>query len=170
METYQFILAGAGAAVVILLWLALRFGRQVARAMLIGGILTLGILTALALLRQASAARQAAKAAIVAASGQAVSSVVTVFCLGGLTAALAGAMGAAGVFWIRWQLAERNRRQLKQRTRPRWYTSWRMKTNRYRLATLTYRFGGGDGQTCDPGAGGHPVRRLCNPGRALIVG
>jgi hypothetical protein len=119
METYQFILAGAGAAVVILLWLALRFGRQVARAMLIGGILTLGILTALALLRQASAARQAAKAAIVAVSGQAVSSVVTVFCLGGLTAALVGTMGAAGVFWIRWQLAERNRQRLRRRTRPK---------------------------------------------------
>ena len=119
METYQLVLAGTGAAMVILLWLAVRFGRQVARAVLIGGILALGILTALALLSQASAARQAAKAATVAASGQMVSSVVTAFCLGGLTAALVGAMGAAGVFWIRWQLAERNRRQLRQRTRPR---------------------------------------------------
>jgi O-antigen/teichoic acid export membrane protein len=105
--------------VAALLWLVLRFGRQIARAVLVLGILILGILTALALLSQASAARQAAKAATVAVSGQAVSSVMTAFCLGGLTAALVSAMGAAGVFWIRWQLAEHNRQRLRRRTRPK---------------------------------------------------
>ena len=39
METYQLILIGIGAAVVILLWLALRFGRRIARALLVSATL-----------------------------------------------------------------------------------------------------------------------------------
>jgi hypothetical protein len=99
--------------VVALLWLVLRFGRQIARAVLVLGILILGILTALALLSQAGAARQAAKAATVVASGQ----VIMAFCSGAMGAVTVGALGLAGYWWVRFRLLAQHHMQRPSRQR-----------------------------------------------------
>jgi hypothetical protein len=122
------ILCGVGA--VALLWLALRFGRHIARALLVGGILAVVVVVALALLSQAGAARQAAQAATVAATGQAAVSVVSAFCMGGLSAVVVAALSTAGLFWLRWArlrwlvgqneafIAQLKRQRLRRRALP----------------------------------------------------
>lgn len=102
------ILYGIGA--VVLLWLALRFGRQIAWAVLVVGILAVGIITSLALLTQASANRETAQAVKVVSMGQSFTLVASVACAGMLSMA---AVGAAGLFWLRWKL-EKRRWQLPQ--------------------------------------------------------
>ena len=99
--------------VAALLWLVLRFGRQIARAVLVLGILILGILTALALLSQAGAAGQAAKAATVVASGQ----VIMAFCFGAMGAVTVGALGLAGYWWVRFRLLVQHHVQRPRRQR-----------------------------------------------------
>jgi hypothetical protein len=71
VETYQMIMVGLGAAVVLFIWLLLRFGRHIARVLPVGGILAVGLVVALAILSQAAASRQAARAAIMTAVARA---------------------------------------------------------------------------------------------------
>jgi hypothetical protein len=112
------ILGGIGA--VALLWLLLRFGRQVARAALVVGILAVVVIGALAFLSQASATREAAsatrqvaRAATVAASGQ----VVVAFCFGAMGAMTLGALGFAGFWWVRFRLLAQRHKQRPRRQR-----------------------------------------------------
>lgn len=109
------ILSGIGA--VVLLWLLLRFGRQIARAVIVVGILAVGVIVALALLAQASASRQAAQAATIAATGQAATSLVLAMGIGALAVVAVGGLGGAGVFWVRWKLAEQRRERIASRQR-----------------------------------------------------
>jgi len=101
-----------GAAIVALLWLAIRFGKRIARTVLLLCILAGAVILALAMLSQAGASRQAAKAATeamsavrVVAVGQSVGTVITILTLGAMGMVTVGALGAAGVFWLRWRLA-----------------------------------------------------------------
>jgi hypothetical protein len=101
-----------GAPIVALLWLAIRFGKRIARTVLHLCILAGAIILAVAMLSQAGASRQAAKAATEAMStvriatvGQSIGTVITIFALGSMGMVTAGALGAAGVFWLRWRLA-----------------------------------------------------------------
>ncbi len=100
-----------GIATVALLWLLLKFGRQIARVLLIAGVLVLALMLAAALLEQASATRKVATVATVASVGAAGASIgMVVLALVTLTS-----VGAGGYFWIRWKLAERRRERLAPR-------------------------------------------------------
>ena len=110
-----------GIALLILLLLALRFGRAIAAGVLTLGILAVAVLGTGALFTQASANRETAKAAVEAAQvakaasvGQSVSTVILALVVGALGTATMGATGAAGVFWLRWRLAERRRAMLPE--------------------------------------------------------
>jgi hypothetical protein len=116
VATYQLIVIGVGLAVVVLTWLVLRFGRQIARALFVGGILVAVALGAGALLIQAAANRATAQAALEAAKvaksasvGQSISTVMMALVLGVLGTVAAGALGAAGFFALRWKLEQRKR-------------------------------------------------------------
>jgi hypothetical protein len=105
-----------GAAAVALLWLALRFGRTIARAVLVLGGLVLAILVAGFLLTQAAANYQAAKAAADAVSvarasttGLTVILVLGALLVGALGALTLGALGIAGYAVLRWRLPTRAR-------------------------------------------------------------
>ena len=109
----ELIVIFCGIGAVALLWLVLRFGRHIARAVLVGGILAVGVIVALALLSQAGAAGQAAKAATVVASGQ----VIMAFCFGAMGAVTVGALGLAGYWWVRFRLLVQHHVQRPRRQR-----------------------------------------------------
>jgi hypothetical protein len=120
MMDYRAIVILGGIGAVALLWLLLRFGRHIARAALVVGILAAVIIGALALLSQASATREAAsatrqvaRAATVAASGQ----VVVAFCFGAMGAVTLGALGCAGFWWVRFRLLAQRHKQRPRRQR-----------------------------------------------------
>ncbi len=112
--------------VVAALWLALRFGRSIALAVLVLGILAVAVLGASALVTQGAANYQTAKAATEAAAaakaasvGQSITTVIVALVIG-LTVGAAGvmtvgALGAAGYFGLRWKLAERGQLLAGQR-------------------------------------------------------
>ena len=115
-----------GIALVIVLWLALRFGQTIARVVLVGGILVLGVLGALALAGQsaanyqtAQAATEAAKAAKSASVGLSVGAVVAALCIGGLGTLSVGAVGVAGFLYYRLQVEQRQEKRLPQRKQRR---------------------------------------------------
>lgn len=97
---------GALLALVVLV----KFGRAIGRFVLaLAGIVALA-LVALAILAQGAANYQTAKAAQETAQAVKVSSVgqtLALLVLGGLVVALVLALGVAGFFALRWQLAER---------------------------------------------------------------
>ena len=96
-----------GAFVVALSWLLLRFGKVLARWALAFGTLAAVVIVALALLSQASAGREAAKAAMVASTGQSVTTVVSGLVIGGLLVALLAALAVIGWLALRLRLALR---------------------------------------------------------------
>ena len=105
----------AGGALVVAVWLAMRFGRIVGLAVLILGILVVAVLGAVALTGQSAANYQISRAATEAAGAAKAASVGqagAMLCIGGLgTLALVSA-GAAAVFYARWQLADQRRSRL----------------------------------------------------------
>ncbi len=125
----QAIIALLGIGAVAALWLALRFGRAIALAVLALGILAVAVMGAGALLTQGAANYQTAKAATEAASaakaasvGQSVTTVIVAL-VAGLAIGAAGlttvaALGAAGYFGLRYKLAERGQLLAGQRRRP----------------------------------------------------
>lgn len=117
------ILGGIG--VVALLWIAIRFGRTIARVVLVGGILVIGIVAALALLSQGVANRQTTRAATEAAQaakaanvGLSVGAVVAALCIGGLGTLSVGAVGVAGFLYWRLQMEQRLPQRKQRRALP----------------------------------------------------
>lgn len=113
-----------GVAAVITLWLALRFGRVVALAVLVLGILAVAVLGAGALFVQASANRETAQAAVEAAEaakvagvGQSISLVLVGLLVGAMGAVTVGTMGVSGYAVLRWKLAERAQLGAEQQLR-----------------------------------------------------
>jgi len=83
-----------------------RWGRAIVRfLLLLAGLVVVG-LVALAMTRQATATKEVARAAEVAAVGQTVSSAGAFLLLGALVVVVILAALAVGAFWLRWQLAE----------------------------------------------------------------
>ena len=62
---------------------------------------------------------EAARVARAASVGQSVSAVILALVVGALGTATVGTTGAAGVFWLRWRLAERRTAALP-RSQPHW--------------------------------------------------
>lgn len=113
-----------GIAAVITLWLALRFGRVVALAVLVLGVLTVAVLGTGALFTQASANRETARAAVEAAKaakaasvGQSISLVIVGLLIGAAGTMTVGALGVSGYAVLRWKLAERAQLVVGQRHR-----------------------------------------------------
>jgi len=113
METLQIVLIGAG--ILALAWFLLKFGKVLARAALVAGVLGLGIILALGLLENTRATRTAVKVATVAGAGAAGASGVA-FLLGGM---LLVALGAVGYLAVRVKLLERGTLLPKQKRRER---------------------------------------------------
>jgi hypothetical protein len=114
---YIVILAGIG--LVALLWLLLRFGKAIARAALVGGLLLAGGALTFAALSQAEAHRRTAQAALVAVEGQTAATFTSGLLVGVLAVVVVGALAGGGYLAVRWQLAERRLRALpQQRRRP----------------------------------------------------
>jgi len=114
IEAYV-ILSGIG--VVVLAVLLLRFGRLIARALLIAGGLTLAVIVGLAVLNLAEANTEMAQAAQVASAGQTATTAGAMLCIGGLGALALVGVGAASVFYVRWQLSERQQPRLQDNAR-----------------------------------------------------
>lgn len=127
-----FVVAG-GIVVVLVSWLLMRFGRTIAKAVMALGALVIGGVIALSVLAQgaasfqtANAAKETARVAQKAATGNLLL-VGMVGCAGGVALmAVAGALAFAGVMWYRAQQVERQvqpvalpkRRQRPQRALP----------------------------------------------------
>jgi hypothetical protein len=107
------ILSGAGVALLAILML--RLGKRLAIGLLILGGLVVAGTVALSMLGQATATREAAEAAKIAATGQAMTGaamsltlfVVVLLLL--LLVVIVGAALAVGYFWLRWRLSESQR-------------------------------------------------------------
>jgi chromate transport protein ChrA len=97
---FYIILAGAG--VVVLAWLLLRFGKIIARWVLIFGVLAAVIILGLVLLAHAQATQTAVRAATVAGAGAAGISAMAVI----LTLMLLTAAGIIGWLAVRLKVAE----------------------------------------------------------------
>lgn len=109
----------AGVALVIAAWLAMRFGRVIALLLAGGGILTAIVLgvgalgtQAAANLQTATVAKEAVEAVKVASVGQSITSVLVALgvglAIGGMGIVTLGAVGVAGLFAVRYNLAERD--------------------------------------------------------------
>jgi hypothetical protein len=101
----EVILVLAGAAV--LGALLIRLGRQIALALMGAGIVGVLVIGALALLEQAQAGREAAKAAKVMAVGQTAGSITLTVLVALLAVVVVLAAAAIGYFWLRARRAER---------------------------------------------------------------
>ena len=108
------ILCGIG--IVALLWLALRFGRVIARALLIAGGIVLAGIVALSGLVSSLASFQTARTAQTAIRATSITSGLAGVVIGGLVVVSLGAVGVAGFFYLKWKLAE-HQKQLPQRRR-----------------------------------------------------
>ena len=104
-----FVILG-GIAVVVAAILLLRFGKIIARALLVAAILAAITIGLLALFTQAGANRetaqaatQAAEAAKTASVGQSLTAVFSTLCIGGLVTVLLASLGGAGYLWVRLQ-------------------------------------------------------------------
>jgi amino acid transporter len=110
-----FVIAG-GIIVVLSSWVLMRFGKIIARAVLVVAALVIGAIVALAVLAQgaasvqtATAAKKTAQVAQTTATGNLLL-VGAVGCVGGFALlAVVVALGIAGVFWYKAHLAERDR-------------------------------------------------------------
>jgi hypothetical protein len=120
-----------GIGIVVLLWLAMRFGRVIALFLAGAGILVAIVLgvgalgtQAAANLQTATVAREAVEAVKVQAVGQSITSVIVALgvglALGGMGIVTLGAVGVAGWAAVSYRLAERdNKRMLGERQRQR---------------------------------------------------
>jgi len=106
--SFLIILGGIGVITTVIL--LLRFGKIIARALLIAGILAAIIVGLLALFTQAGANRETAQAAIQAAEaaktasvGQSLTAVFSTLCIGGLATVFLASLGGAGYLWVRLQ-------------------------------------------------------------------
>jgi len=109
------LVAGVGAAA----WFLLKFGKVLARAALVAGVVALAIILSLALLQNATTAKRAVTVATVAGAGAAGVSGVAVL-LGGL---LVAALGAVGYLAVKVKLLERGGLPLLPRRKKRQETS-----------------------------------------------
>jgi hypothetical protein len=91
----------------MLAWLAMRFGKVIARAMLVGGGLVLAGTVCLAMLSQAEANRHTAQAALVAIEGQAAATFANGLLVGLLAVVVVCSLVGCGYLALRWRLAER---------------------------------------------------------------
>lgn len=108
-----------GAGVVAAAWFLLKFGKVLARAALVAGVVALAIILSLALLQNATTAKRAVTVATVAGAGAAGVSGVAVL-LGGL---LVAALGAVGYLAVKVKLLERGGLPLLPRRKKRQETS-----------------------------------------------
>jgi len=109
------ILCGVG--VVALLWLAIRFSRQIVRVLLIaGGIILVGIV-AVSGLSSSLASLQTARTAQTAIRATSITSGLAGIAIGGLAVISLGAACIAGFFWLKWKLAERQRQPAQPKPR-----------------------------------------------------
>jgi len=110
-----------GIAVVITAILLLRFGKLIARALLVAAILTIVLVGLLALLTQASANRQTAQAAIEAAEAAKAANVglsLSTLIIGGLVIILLAVTIGAGYLWVRLQLGKSRHQAQRGRWQP----------------------------------------------------
>lgn len=101
MNTELFVIL-IGAGIVALAWFLLKFGKVLARWVLVFGVLAAVIILGLALLENARATRQAVKVAAMASAG-AVGASGVAFLLSGM---LLAALGVVGYFALRVRTAE----------------------------------------------------------------
>jgi hypothetical protein len=122
MSTDNLTLIGLAAAVALVVLLVLRFGRRIARVLLIVGALAAVGLGSFVLLSQALANQVTARAALetarvarTATTGQTIVTVMVVLALGAMGVVTLGAIGFGGFWWVRWRLSERRLVQLPRR-------------------------------------------------------
>ena len=104
----------ASIAVVLVLWLVLRWGRYIIKVILVLGILAVVVLGMGALFSQATANRATAQAALetarmakAASIGQSIGTVIGALLIGAMATVTVGALAVAGYFALRWKLEQR---------------------------------------------------------------
>lgn len=123
-----FVIAG-GIIAVLMAWLLMRFGKAIARAVLVGAVVIIGGVLAVAAVGQSAANFQQSRATVEVAQAAQTASISNLLlvgavgCFGGIALmAVIGALAFAGVVWWKAQQVERQVQSValpKQRQRPR---------------------------------------------------